>query len=130
TAPLRRLVDRYTGEICVALCAGVAVPSWVLDALPDLPDTMREAGHRASRFEHAVLDLVEAVILENRIGETFAGSIIDVDHDHPERGDAMVRMPAIEARVDGDGALPLGQRVKLKLVQADPALRRVRFQCA
>ncbi|HET7300114.1 MAG TPA: RNB domain-containing ribonuclease [Oleiagrimonas sp.] len=130
TAPLRRLVDRYTGEICVALCAGEAVPSWVLDALPDLPDTMREAGHRASRFEHAVLDLVEAVILENRIGETFAGSIIDVDHDHPERGDAMVRMPAIEARVDGDGALPLGQRVKLKLVQADPALRRVRFQCA
>lgn len=130
TAPLRRLVDRYTGEICVALCAGEPVPSWVLDALPDLPASMRDAGHRASRFEHAVLDLVEAVILENRIGETFAGSIIDVDHDHPERGDAMVRMPAIEARVDGDGALPLGQRVKLKLVQADPALRRVRFQCA
>ncbi|MDN5763733.1 MAG: transaldolase, partial [Microlunatus sp.] len=37
TAPLRRLVDRYTGETCVALCAGKPVPQWVLDALPGLP---------------------------------------------------------------------------------------------
>src|SRR5699024_1188151 len=130
TAPLRRLVDRYTGETCVALCAGEPVPSWVLEALPGLPDSMREAGHRASRFEHAVLDLVEAVVLEKRVGETFAGCIIDIDRDHPERGDAMVRTPAIEARVDGRSALPLGERVTLKLVEADPGARRVRFQCA
>jgi exoribonuclease R len=30
TAPLRRLVDRYSGEICVALCADQPVPAWVL----------------------------------------------------------------------------------------------------
>ena len=30
TAPLRRLVDRYAGEICVALCADQPVPDWVL----------------------------------------------------------------------------------------------------
>ncbi len=128
TAPLRRLVDRYTGEVCVALCAGEPVPPWVLEALPGLPATMREAGHRASRFEHAVLDLVEAVVLKDRVGETFAGSIIEVDREHPERGDAMVRTPAIEARVDGDAALPLGQDVQLKLAEADPASRQVRFQ--
>ena len=29
TAPLRRLVDRYAGEVCVALCAGEEVPGWV-----------------------------------------------------------------------------------------------------
>src|SRR3954449_8419101 len=33
TAPLRRLGDRYAGEICVALCAGTEVPSWVLEEL-------------------------------------------------------------------------------------------------
>lgn len=27
TAPLRRLVDRYAGEVCVAICAGLPVPS-------------------------------------------------------------------------------------------------------
>ena len=29
TAPLRRLVDRYAGEIAVALCADTPVPDWV-----------------------------------------------------------------------------------------------------
>ena len=33
TAPLRRLGDRYAGEICVALCAGTEVPGWVLEKL-------------------------------------------------------------------------------------------------
>ncbi len=130
TAPLRRLVDRYTGEVCVALCAGEPVPSWVLDALPGLPDTMEESGRRASRFEHAVLDLVEAVVLEKRVGEIFDGSIVDVDRGHRGRGDAMVREPAIEARVEDHADLPLGERVKLKLVQADPESRRVRFGLA
>lgn len=130
TAPLRRLVDRYSGEICVALCAGEPVPSWVLDALPDLPGIMRDAGHQASRFEHAVLDLVEAVILEPHVGKDFHGCIIDVDRDHPERGEAMIRTPAIEARVDSESELPLGESVSLKLVRADPAKRQVRFSPA
>ena len=34
TAPLRRLVDRYVGEACLALSAGEDVPDWVRDALP------------------------------------------------------------------------------------------------
>ena len=33
TAPLRRLVDRYAGEICVAICAGQPVPEWVAATL-------------------------------------------------------------------------------------------------
>ncbi len=41
TAPLRRLGDRYAGEICVALCAGTEVPAWVLEKLHVLP------GHHA-----------------------------------------------------------------------------------
>ena len=38
TAPLRRLVDRYGLVVCAAVCAGEDVPSWVLEALPALPD--------------------------------------------------------------------------------------------
>ena len=34
TAPLRRLVDRYALECCVALCAGQAVPAWVTETRP------------------------------------------------------------------------------------------------
>ncbi|MGH8940043.1 MAG: RNB domain-containing ribonuclease, partial [Actinomycetes bacterium] len=36
TAPLRRLVDRYVSETCLALCAGNEVPEWVRTALPGL----------------------------------------------------------------------------------------------
>jgi len=36
TAPLRRLADRYVGEVCVAVSAGTPVPEWVRAALPGL----------------------------------------------------------------------------------------------
>ncbi len=40
TAPLRRLVDRYVGEACIALSAGAEPPEWVLAELPGLPEVM------------------------------------------------------------------------------------------
>ena len=129
TAPLRRLVDRYTGEVCVALCAGMPVPDWVLQALPGLPATMAESDHRASRFEHAVIDLAEATMLAPRIGETFTGTIVEVDGNDATRGIVMLHEPAIEATVSGNGTIPLGQTVQAKLVEADPATRRIRFHC-
>jgi exoribonuclease R len=128
TAPLRRLVDRYTGEVCVALCAGRPVPDWVLAALPGLPDTMQSSGHRASRYEHAILDLAEAAVMAPRVGQVFDGAIVDTERDDACKGVVMVRRPAIEARVGGDGALPLGEDVKVRLVEADPARRSTRFE--
>jgi exoribonuclease R len=127
TAPLRRLVDRYTGEICVALCAGQPVPEWVLAALPGLPTTMQACGHRAGQYESAVLNLAEAVVLASRVGEVFPGAIVEVDHEDPHRGTVIVREPAIEAGVSGADALPLGADVKVSLVEADPVRRVTRF---
>jgi len=127
TAPLRRLVDRYTGEICVALCARQPVPAWVLAALPGLPATMQACGHRAGRYESAVLNLAEAVVLAPRVGEVFPGAIVEVAHDDPRKGTVIVREPAIEAGVSGVDALPLGADVEVSLVEADPATRVTRF---
>jgi hypothetical protein len=42
----------------------------------------------------------------------------------------MLRDPAILARVEAGSALPLGERVKVRLVEADPASRRIRFELA
>jgi exoribonuclease R len=130
TAPLRRLVDRYTGETCVALCAGEPVPRWVLDALPGLPATMQESARRAGRYENAVLDLAEAVALAPRVGETFEGAIVEVEQKDPRRGEVMLREPAILARVEAGSDLPLGEQVRVRLVEADPASRRIRFELA
>ena len=130
TAPLRRLVDRYTGETCLALCAGKPVPQWVLEALPGLPATMQESARRASRYENAVLDLAEATALASRVGETFEGAIVEVDQKDPQQGEVMLREPAILARVSADRALPLGEPVRVRLVEGDPVTRRIRFELA
>ncbi len=127
TAPLRRLVDRYTGEVCVALCAKQPVPDWALAALPGLPATMQASGHRASQYERAVLNLAEAAVLAPRVGEVFEGAIVEVAHDDPDKGTVIVRDPAIEAGVSGGSSLPLGADVKVTLVEADPATRVTRF---
>jgi exoribonuclease R len=127
TAPLRRLVDRYAGELCLALCAGEAPPRWVLDALPGLPRTMAAADQRAGRYERAVIDLAETLVLAPRVGDTFDGSIVEVDGENRHHGTAMLHALAIEAPVEGDHDLPLGETVRLRLELADPATRTIRF---
>ncbi len=127
TAPLRRLVDRYTGEVCVALCAKQPVPDWVLAALPRLPATMQVSGHRARQYEKAVLDLAEAAALAPRVGETFDGAIVEVAATDARKGVVIVRDQAVEASVSSDSALPLGSDVRVTLVEADPLTRITRF---
>ena len=127
TAPLRRLVDRYAGEVCVALSAEQPVPPWVLERFEDLPSTMRESSRRGNAYERSVLDLVEAAVLRHRVGEEFEAMVVDVDERRPERGELVVRRPAVEASVIGAGPLPLGTDVTARLAVADPVSRRVEF---
>ncbi len=130
TAPLRRLGDRYAGEICLALCAGTDVPAWVRAGLSKLPDVLRDAGRRAAQYEAMVLDLVEAGVLHRRVGETFEGVVTDVDERDPARGKVTIQDPAIEARVTGRGHLPLGSEAQVRLTQADVGSRSVAFELA
>ena len=128
TAPLRRLVDRYAGEICVALCAGTAVPSWVLDKLEELPATMQASSRLAHRYENGIVDLVETALLQRHLGETFSAVVVSVDEDDPTSGDLVVKDPAVEASVSSSRPLPLGSGVEARLAEADLTLRRVRFE--
>lgn len=130
TAPLRRLVDRYAGEICVALCADQPVPPWVHDALATLPEEMRASAHRSSAYEHGVVDLVEAGVLAPHVGETFTGVVVDVDEKTGTRGSVTLSEPAVEAGVTGQRPLPLGNEVEVTLATADVATRRVAFTLA
>ncbi|MFF0868823.1 RNB domain-containing ribonuclease [Nonomuraea sp. NPDC003560] len=127
TAPLRRLVDRYATEVCLAVAAGEPVPAEVRAALPLLPDIMSATGRRAGAVDRACVDLVEAFLLRERIGQSFEAMVIDVDE---RRGGGQVQLvePAVIARCDG--VLPLGERVAVRLTQADPATREVRFTLA
>ena len=127
TAPLRRLGDRYASEVCVALCAGSEVPDWVHAALPQLAREMQESSQRANRYERMVFDLVEAGLLQHRVGESFDAVVVEVNEKEPTRGIVTVAEPAVEAPVVSASELPLGTDVRARLTTADLASRKVEF---
>lgn len=130
TAPLRRLIDRYAGEVCLALCADEPVPDWVTSAFKTLPETMRASSRTSGAYERGVVDLVEAGLLYQRVGETFAAVVVEVDDEDKQKGSITVEEPAIEARVTGATALPLGEEVEVRLETADVVARKVGFTLA
>ncbi|WP_129336458.1 RNB domain-containing ribonuclease [Cellulomonas endophytica] len=129
TAPLRRLVDRYATEVCLAACAGAPVPDWVRAALPGLPATMAATGRRSSGYDRGGVDLVEALVLAPQVGRTFRGVVVDLDDEGGRRGEVALADPAVRARVDAaeGGTLVLGEPLGVRLVEADPVARRTRF---
>ncbi|MGH3349526.1 MAG: RNB domain-containing ribonuclease [Nocardioides sp.] len=130
TAPLRRLIDRYAGEVCLALCADEPVPDWVTTAFTTLPETMRASARSSGAYERGVVDLLEAGVLSTRVGETFAAVVVEVEEKDDRQGSITVEEPAIEAKVTGPSALPLGEEIEVRLESADVAARKVTFTIA
>lgn len=126
TAPLRRLADRYAAEICLAAVAGQAPPDWVLAALAALPRRMADGARRAGQVERACVDIVEAALLKDRIGDVFEGCVVEVDAHHPGVGTVQVDAPAVIGRIEGE-ALPLGERLRVRLVRAEPGTSEILF---
>ncbi len=126
TAPLRRRVDRYAGEICLAVCGHRQVPDWVLTSMDALPGEMQAADQKAKKYERAIVDLLEVFMMEGRTDETFTGTVVEID-DNGKRGTVMLKDPAVEARLVGTD-LPLGQEVGVRLASVDRDKGAVTFQ--
>ena len=129
TAPLRRLVDRYGEEVCIAACAQAPVPEWVLQALPDLPGVMEQTGKRARAIGRGALTALEALVLRGHEGEVFDGVITS---ERDGRGELVLAEPAVVTEIRAgkkalDDGLPVGERVQVRLLSADPA-SGIRFQ--
>ncbi|MGW3644627.1 RNB domain-containing ribonuclease [Streptomyces sp. NPDC000878] len=128
TAPLRRLADRYASELCLAAVAEQPPPDWVSAALDALPKEMAEGGRRAGAVERGCVDIVEAALLRDRVGEVFEGCVVDVREHEPTVGTVQLESPAVVARIEGDGApLPLGERLRVRLTRAELGTAGVRF---
>lgn len=127
TAPLRRLVDRYVGEVCVALSAGDDVPDWVRKDLAALPSRMTDADRRANALERECVNLMEAAVLRGCEGQIFQAVVIDV-RNKGTGGTVQLCDPAVRGPCGGD--LPLGEVVRVRLVAADTTSRRVQFELA
>ncbi|MCB0971507.1 MAG: RNB domain-containing ribonuclease [Acidimicrobiales bacterium] len=124
TAPLRRLVDRFGTEACLAAAAGRALPTWVDEALDGLPDAMAEGDRRGRKFERAVVDATEALVLADRVGDTFPATVVQTGE---RRGTVVLEEPAVRARCDTSD-LPLGEPIWVRCTEADVAERSVRFE--
>ncbi len=126
TAPLRRLADRHASEICLAAVAGQAPPDWVLAALDALPRRMAEGAQLAGTVERECVDIVEAALLKDRVGDVFDGCVVDVEEHRPTVGTVQLESPAVVGRIEGE-RLPLGERLRVRLTQADPRTSKILF---
>ncbi|MEU4448134.1 RNB domain-containing ribonuclease [Actinosynnema sp. NPDC050801] len=126
TAPLRRLVDRFATEVCLAVTAGQEVPEWLTKALPLLPGLMGGSDALASKVDRACLDQVEAWVLADRVGQRFEAVVLRADSGG---ADVFVSQPPVMGRCTGED-LPEGERIAVRLVEADPERRKVVFERA
>ncbi|XVS65425.1 RNB domain-containing ribonuclease [Actinosynnema sp. CA-299493] len=124
TAPLRRLVDRFATEVCLAVTAGQDVPEWLTRALPLLPGLMGGSDALAGKVDRACLDQVEAWVLADRVGQRFEAVVLRAEGNG---ADVFVPEPPVMGRCTGED-LPEGERIAVRLVEADPERRKVVFE--
>lgn len=123
TAPLRRLVDRWSLVVCEALANDRAVPAWARQSLPLLPKIMDRSEGLANRLDAATIDRVEAAAMTGREGAELDAIVVG------RRGDGarvQIAEPPITTNVAGLDA-PAGSIVRLRLTGADIATGTVTF---
>jgi exoribonuclease R len=123
TAPLRRLVDRFGTEVCLALCAGREPDDALRAALPELPGLMTASDRRTRDVERAAIDAVEAWLLHGREGQAFSAVVVDAADG---KGTVVLDALAVRGRCSGPGLTP-GTRVQVRLEEADATGRSIRF---
>ncbi len=124
TAPIRRLVDRYATEVCLAVCTGIDVPEWVHAGMAELPSVMGVSDALAAKVERACLDQVESWVLADRVGETFDAVVL---RGGGEEAEVLISDPPILARCDGTD-LTEGQRVTVRVTAVDTTARTVTLE--
>lgn len=123
TAPLRRLVDRWGLQVCLAASGDESVPQWVREGLFEVAEQMKAGSRRASAVERANLDLVEAYVMHDRVGEEFDAVVLEAREDSSE---IQLQDPAVISRCRD--RLPVGRRVRVRLASADVQGRKVWFE--
>lgn len=120
TAPLRRLVDRYGEEVCIAQCAGRDVPEWVKESLEELPSAMGRTTQRASKATRLGLAAIQSLMMQGREGEHYTGTVVDVRED---KSTIMLAEPAVMGTVHA--GLELGSSGRFRLVEANLDSREI-----
>ena len=125
TAPLRRLVDRWSLAICLAISQGRAVPEWATSSLAQLPELMAQSSQRASQLNADTLNRVEAALLRPLIGRDVQASVIELRGEG--RAAVQIADPAVTTSAHVPAGTAPGETVTLHLVGTDIAKGEVEF---
>jgi exoribonuclease-2 len=118
TAPNRRFADLVTQRLIRAVTLGEACP-YTDDEMVAIARRCTERGEAARKVERTMRKIAGAVMLADRVGESFAAV---VTASSPKGVYARVISPPVEGRiVRGGQALDVGDTVKLVLLSVDPA---------
>ncbi|NLE80277.1 MAG: RNB domain-containing ribonuclease [Rhodococcus sp.] len=124
TAPLRRLSDRFTTEVCLAISADSEIPAWAREALPTLPDLMSGSDSLSNKVDRACIDRTEATMLEGRVGEVFEATILR-SRENKRAAEVFVSSVMTIAKCAGDPKE--GEHAKVRLTTVDVDERKVEF---
>ncbi len=122
TAPMRRLADRYVLDLADCLANNRTVPPTLTNQLLQLPAIMDRCEGRASNVDRAVVDLLEAVSLQHRIGEILEAEVVDAENGIVQTHDSAIRAKATKLPKAENGAI-----VRVRIDVADPTTRTVRL---
>lgn len=125
TAPLRRLVDRWSLATCLAISRGEEIPEWARSSLAELPALMQTSGQRASRLNSATINHVEAALLAPLAGARLQATVIEVRSD--DRGTVQLAEPAVTASAPLPTGTQPGSAVSLTVVRVDISAGEVEF---
>lgn len=126
TAPLRRLVDRFTLASCVAIAEESPVPGWVEESVEEIPELMGESDRRADQVERQCVDSVEAWMMDGRIGDVFEAVVLD---DRPHGMEVWIDDPPIMAWADGL-SVDAGKVTRLEISDTDVIRGIIQFALA
>lgn len=123
TAPMRRLADRYVLDLTFQIANGQSPDPVLLDRISQMPRVMEWGESRAANVDRAVIDLLEAVSLQHRIGEVLDAEIVDVASGMVQTRDSAIRAKATQLPEN----VREGQWIRVRIESADPSTRRVRL---
>lgn len=124
TAPNRRFADLVTQRMLRAASSKEAVP-YSDDALMDIASRCTERGEAARKVERTIRKIAGALLLAERVGESFAAIITA---SSPKGSYARLLNPPVEGRiVQGSRGLDVGDTVRLTLISTDPVRGYIDF---
>ncbi|HOI12206.1 MAG TPA: RNB domain-containing ribonuclease [Methanoculleus sp.] len=118
TAPNRRYVDIIIQRLIKSVLDGERYPPYTPAELDDLALHLTDREKASQKVERFVRKAAAAVLLRERIGETFAAFVTGAS----EKGTyvRLIDPPAEGKVVIGEQGLRVGQRIRVRLLATDP----------